>query len=241
MTGFLALLVVLAGLALAIALGSRLLVLLFPARREQQARFRAIAEALGGRFRTSPFVADPELRLWLHGQPVFVTSTFAKHGYEHTRVRIDALQGTAWSGLYLDLEPGAVVEEPRLGHDGRAAAAELAELVGHACKLEIRQKPWGDLGFAELLCGGFLTDREEGGRSLARAILLMQRIALDPAPVADGRGFASMRSDAAPRPRHGGDSSCPTTARRTGPRGFDGVAVSSAPPRGPYQPSTEKR
>ena len=181
MTTVLAFLPGLLGLAVAVTLGSRLLVLLFPARREQEARFRAIADELGGRFGRSLFVADPELRLSLHGQPVFVTCTFAKHGYEHTRVRLDALQGCALPGLYLDLEPGAAVDEPRLGDDGRAAAAELAQLVGHACKIEILQKLWGELGFAELISGGFLTDRD-GGRTLARAISLMQRIAMGLVP-----------------------------------------------------------
>lgn len=179
------LLLVLLGLLVVIGLGSRLLVLAFPHRRAQEQRFRAVAAALGGRFGRSLFVADPELQLWLHGQPVFFTSSFGKHGVEITRVRIGALEGCPWPGLYLDLVPREPVEHEHLGQDGQAAAAELGSLVGHPCSVEIRQKLWGDQGFAELLCGGFLSDRDDGAEALARAVLLLQRVALDLASARD--------------------------------------------------------
>ncbi len=185
MEALLAIVVTVLGLLVVIALGSRLLVLAFPHRRAQEQRVRDVAEALGGRFGRSLFVADPELRISVHGQPVFVTSSFGKHGHEISRIRVDRLRDAPSPGLYLDLEPDRAVEGERLGEDGRAAAAELVELVGHACTVEIRQKLWGEDGFAELLCGGFLTDRDDGPEALARAILLMQRVAYDLVPCED--------------------------------------------------------
>jgi hypothetical protein len=180
MTGLVMVPLVLAGLVVAIGVLSRVLLLVFPHRLAQDRRFRAAAEALGARFRRSLVVADPELRLWLHGQPVFVTSSFGRHGVELSRVRLDDLEGCPWPGLYLDLAPGVIPQCERLGPDGLDAAGELAALVGGPCSLEIRQKLWGDRGFAELSCGGFLSDHPDGPDVLARAILLMQRVAYDP-------------------------------------------------------------
>lgn len=179
MTGVLVLPLVLLGLLLAIALLTRAVVLLVPWRRAQEQRFRAAAAALGGSFQRSLLVADPELRLSLHGQPVFVTSSFGRYGHEISRVRVDGLETCPVVGWYLRLEPGVPVEHPGLGEDARAAAGELAALVGQPCTLEIRQRLWGSLGFAELLCGGFLTDRDHGPEALARAIALMVRVGND--------------------------------------------------------------
>ncbi len=182
MTAIVAMLLVLVGLVVVVAVGSRLLVWLVPSRRVQERRFRAVAEALGGRFGRSLVVADAELRLWLHGHPVFVTSSFGKHGYEASWVRIEALEGAPWPGIHLDLVPGQGVEHEGIGDDGRAAAEELGALVGQPCGLEIRQKLWGEQGFAELSCGGFLSDRDDAPEALARAIQLIQRVAFDLTP-----------------------------------------------------------
>ena len=183
MSGLLMLLLVLFGLLVVIAIGSRLLAMVVPRRRAQERRFRAVATTLGGRFGRSLIVADPDLRLWLHGQPVFVTSSFGKYGHEISSVRLGALEGCSWPGVSLELEPGRPVEHEHLGEDGLAAAAALAALVGHPCSVQIRQQLWGDQGFAELLCGGYLTDHDDGAVRVARSVVLLQRMAFDLRPV----------------------------------------------------------
>jgi hypothetical protein len=182
MVGLAAMLLVLLGLLVVIALGSRLLVRLVPMRAAQEDRFRAVATELEGRFGRSLIVADPELRLWLHGQPVLVTSSFGKRA-EITRVRIDGLEGCPLPGVYLRLLPGEPVEHDRLGPEGREAARNLADLLGQESRIELRQKLWGDQGFIELMTGGFLSDRQAAAPVLARAVHLLQRIAMDTAEV----------------------------------------------------------
>jgi hypothetical protein len=179
MVGLLALILVPLGLLVAIAIGSRVMVRVVPMRASQEDRFRAVARELEGHFRRSLIVADPELQLWLHGQPVLVTSSFGKRS-ELTRVRIDALEGCPVQGVYLELRPGEAVVHERLGPDGLEAARALADLLGQEGSVELRQRLWGEQGFIELMTGGFLSDREAAATTLARAVHLLQRIAMDP-------------------------------------------------------------